>query len=214
MNRHSYISFLLADTIAVALLCSCPGGSGGNTYGKTSIPNSRWARALPGAPTELQRIAVDSSGNVYAVGSIGGRGVMDFGGGITVQGPNASENMLLVKYDADGTIQWARSAITAPGRSILCGVKVDGSGNVYVSGFMAGNGTTTLGNGTSLDTVDASGNWLLAKYDDSGAAQWAATVLSPPEHPTPTTCSWTKPDRSTRLANWTEPAPSTSATAR
>lgn len=154
----------------------------------------QWQRRLNDASNNSQRgwsVAVDGSGNVYAVGQ-------------------ANNLLQIVKYDTSGTLQWQKSlgGSTTIGR----GVAVDSSGNVYVAGYsnntgagdnaveivkyntsgtlqwqrMLNNGSYP-GYGYSI-AVDSSGNAyisgaydntgsgsfqiLVAKYNTSGTLQW------------------------------------------
>ena len=107
----------------------------------------QWQRTLGGVTSDVgYDIAVDGSGNVYISGAtyISGAGSYD---------------VLIAKYDTSGTIQWQR---TLGGANDDSGqdIAVDGSGNVYITGF-SGAG---------------SGNVLIAKYDTSGTIQWQRTL--------------------------------------
>jgi hypothetical protein len=128
-------------------------------------------------------VAVDSSGNVYAAGlQAGSTSVYTYGTGVSAQGPNASQNnVVLVKYNSSGTALWARTLVSTDkdnARSGFQSVAVDSSGNVYAAGEQGGYGTTY-----SYDTgVSAQGpfptNEVLVKYNSSGTALWARTVSS------------------------------------
>jgi len=152
-------------------------------------------------------VAVDSSGNVYAAGqqkfNVSGSGqnidssnntitgTFTYGAEVSVQGTYSAWgyipsrcNVVLVKYDSDGTAQWARSVIGGDNASIsfFNSVAVDPSGNAYAAGYQRGNIIYTYGTGVSAlgtyqrtDTSD--GNVVLVKYDSGGTAQWARSVI-------------------------------------
>src|SRR6266545_989623 len=92
-------------------------------------------------------IAVDGSGNVYVTGkSVRTSGDYDYA---------------TIKYNASGAQQWV-TRYNGPGDSDdgAYAVAVDGSGNVYVTGY-------SLGSGTIFD-------YATIKYNASGAQQWVA----------------------------------------
>jgi len=89
-------------------------------------------------------VAVDASDNIYVLGGTSSEGV--------------SGDLLLVKYDTSGTIQWQRilgGASSDGGFS----VDVDSSGNIYTFGFTQSEGAGNR-------------DLLLAKYNSSGTIQW------------------------------------------
>ncbi|MBI5623888.1 MAG: SBBP repeat-containing protein [Elusimicrobia bacterium] len=102
------------------------------------------------------RIAVDGSANVYVTGYETRSDL--------VQG----ENIWVRKYDTNGLIQWA-TTYNSPANSDDEGqdIAVDGSGNVYVSGF------------ERRDDLVQGYNILVRKYDTNGLIQWTATYNSP-----------------------------------
>jgi len=89
--------------------------------------------------------AVDSSGNIYALGA---------------QRSSDVFRLLLTKVDSSGVLQWSRRLGAAAGVAFGIGVGVDSSGNVYVGGYSQNN--------TSTDKYA----FLLAKYNSSGTIQW------------------------------------------
>ncbi len=99
-----------------------------------------------------QRVTMDGSGNVYVTG---------YG-----RGPNNNNDYITIKYNPSGETLWARY-YNGPGNShdYANAIAVDGSGNVYVTGY---------GNGTS-----GNDNYLTVKYNSSGQQQWAAEYNGP-----------------------------------
>ena len=91
-------------------------------------------------------ITVDSSGNVYTAGSLS----------------NTDNNAYLTKYNTTGTLQWQRKLVdtnTATNRNdVTHGIAVDGSGNVYITGYFLNS--------------SSSRNVFIIKYNTSGTLQW------------------------------------------
>ena len=137
--------------------------SSGNFYvvGYTNQPSIRplitkhdstgtvqWQRTLLGGNTTFSAVAVDSSGNVYACGSVQGTGGSGLGDG------------LVVKYDASGNLLWKR-AFGGTSHDSFSAIAVDSSNNIYVAGYARNNSAEGA---------------LIAKYDSSGNIQWQRTL--------------------------------------
>jgi hypothetical protein len=103
----------------------------------------QWQRRLSGAGTDFAYgITCDASSNVLITGWTDSQG-------------SGLADILTVKYNSSGTLQWQRiigSATADEGR----GVAADTAGNVYVAGS------------TSTDAA-------VVKYDSSGTLQWQRT---------------------------------------
>jgi outer membrane protein assembly factor BamB len=170
----------------VFLLCfcaagffSCGGGDGpgyipsGLTPGSGGASSTYWARTVVAGPNKsiFYAVAVDGAA-VYAAGEQYGTGSFDYGNGQTAAGTYSGENVVLVKYNASGAAQWAKTVTAGSGHSRFYAVAVDGAGNVYAAGDQ-GVGSFDYGNG---QTAAGTGNVVLVKYNASGTAQWAKTV--------------------------------------
>jgi len=77
-------------------------------------------------------IAVDTSGNIYVAGYTAGN--------LDGETNNGGDDIFLTKYDSSGARQWTRLSGTAVAdASGWSAVAVDGSGNIYVTGYTSGN---------------------------------------------------------------------------
>ncbi|MBI2639396.1 MAG: fibronectin type III domain-containing protein [Candidatus Sungbacteria bacterium] len=104
-----------------------------------------------------EAVSVDSSsGSIYAGGLVGGSLIGE---------PYAGANdAFLVKYASDGSIAWTRIFGTS-GLDKITAIKVDGSSNIYVSGWIGGAfGGQSFGGGS----YDA----FVAKYSSGGDRLW------------------------------------------
>jgi uncharacterized delta-60 repeat protein len=110
----------------------------------------QWQRTLGGVASDRSyAITLDLSDNVYIAGQTNSTG-------------EGSSDLLLVKYNSAGTIQWQRTlggAAADYGRAVA----IDSAGNVYLFGY-------TSSAGTGVQSL------LLAKYNSSGTIQWQKTL--------------------------------------
>lgn len=99
-------------------------------------------------------LAVDGSGNTYVTGSI------------SVENEENAIDLATIKYNAGGIGQWI-ATYNGPGNSFDRGINVvlDSSGNVYISGLSAGDGT-----GEDFATI---------KYNAAGIERWVARYNGP-----------------------------------
>jgi len=133
-------------------------------------------------------VAAGPGGTTYAAGLFVGQDPYTFGVSAgadkSLTGPSPSENPLLIKYGADGSIAWAVTMTGATGgfdqAAEFDGVAVGADGSIYVVGtlfdtsmFTFGTGVMVTGTGV-LDQNDANqGTGVIVKYDDTGKALWA-----------------------------------------
>jgi uncharacterized delta-60 repeat protein len=105
----------------------------------------QWARTWGGTREDcLYGVAIDFLGNIYCAGYTNSFN------------PHAYDDVLLLKYDSSGVLQYAKTWGSYYYDEQAYAVAVDPSGNVYCAGW-------------SLRNV------LLLKYDSSGTLQWAKT---------------------------------------
>jgi hypothetical protein len=110
-----------------------------------------WAKAFGANGGDLPSLALDSSGSVYVAGYF--QGTASFGS--TTLTSAGSADIYVVKFASSGSFQWAVSA-GSTGSAQGTGIAVDGSGNVYVTGFF--EGTVDFGLGASGGVLTASSN--------------------------------------------------------
>jgi hypothetical protein len=102
-------------------------------------------------------IAIDSSGNLYIVGSTNG----NIGG--TQKG---TQDIAIVKYNSSGAFQWVQQIGVAGATTLGQGVTVDSTNNVVVTGSTTGSlGGTQSGQHGSTDLV-------IASLNSSGTSNW------------------------------------------
>jgi hypothetical protein len=145
-------------------------------YGPDGTP--RWARSVTVAVdnSRFDAVCVDESGNAYAAGYIVGDDGNSFGVDVMGDFPGA-RNAVLVKYNAGGTAQWARSVETGWGDSHFYGVDADSAGNLYAAGNIMGNGLYTFAPDVDVfGDYDAGTNAVIIKYDGDGNPLWGRST--------------------------------------
>jgi outer membrane protein assembly factor BamB len=131
----------------VTLSFSPGGGSDAFLVKYDSSGNQQWNATWGGAgDDEGNDVKVDSSGNVYMVGT-----AYSFTSGAA----------FLVKYDSAGNYQWNRTW-GGPAEDGCRGIALDSSGNIYIVGY-----TASFGAGS----YDA----FIAEYDSDGTQLWNTT---------------------------------------
>lgn len=124
-----------------------------------------WIQKVGGLTVEEgYAIDVDGAGNSYTTGYFTGTSLF----GNTSLSSAGSTDIFVTKTDNNGNFLWAvRAGGTGSDRGI--DIKTDSQGNSYITGFF--NGTATFGS-TSL-TSSGNQDVFIAKYNSSGALQWA-----------------------------------------
>jgi len=148
-------------------------------YSLIAGTNGPWARSTNGCSlgAGFSTIQTDANDNVYAVGSISGQHqACSFGPGVTVQG-TANSNAVIVKYNALGVVQWARTVTTVNqlNNTAFNGVATDSAGNVYAVGYQDGDEPVSYGDSWTIQG-SAYRNPIIVKYSGSGLVTWARIV--------------------------------------
>jgi hypothetical protein len=143
-----------------------------------------WSKGLGGnvGDDAARASYVDAAGNVYITGIF--HNTIDFvvGGGASFTSVGGGD-VFVVKYDANGTYQWARTfGGTGTGAASTLddygyAVKADAAGNVYVTGFFQNTVDFNPANpNTTVFTSVGLGDMFIVKYDAGGLFQWAKQV--------------------------------------
>jgi len=136
-----------------------------------------WAIHLGGTSFDSGRgVAVDGSGNVYVTGSFSETADFDPGTGVSELTSAGSADGFVVKLDATGEFLWAdRLGDTSDDSGIA--VAVDGSGNVYATGYF--QGTVDFDPGTGVSELTSAGfvDGFVVKLDaTTGGLVWAGRL--------------------------------------
>ena len=143
---------------------------------------ARWAGSTvsAGSFSEFGSTAVGPDGSVYAAGVIDGNQGYVFGD-ITVNGAYTGKNAVLVKYNNNGTVLWAKSVgETSPGtidNSLFYAVSAGDDGSVYAAGVIYGSGEYDFGDGVTVSGGCDYPNSVIVKYSSEGTALWARSTV-------------------------------------
>ncbi len=168
--------------------------------------NALWASLIGGTATDSGiYLAVDSSNNLYVVGSYNSSSLivrqfdsytsgninLSTFGTLAKSSGNSSTDIYLVKYNSNGTALRATSVGGTTDNDFARSVDIDSSGNVYVClesystsvDFNDFNNVTPVGGtinvtlwGTLANPVTTDSNIILAKYNSDCDAIWATRI--------------------------------------
>ncbi|MGA8180346.1 MAG: SBBP repeat-containing protein, partial [Desulfobacterales bacterium] len=136
-----------------------------------------FTKTMGGTAQDLgQSVAVDSSGNVYITGSF--RGTVDFDPGAGTDNHTSAglEDIFLTKFDSNGGYVYTK---TMGGTDHDGGqsVAVDGSDNVYITGYFSGT-DTDFDPGPAIDNHTAVGleDIFLTRINADGSYDYTKTM--------------------------------------
>ena len=135
--------------------------------------NVQWLNGGAGSyMDEAYGVSTDAGGNAYLTGTFGSASIK-FGIYTSPLVSGDSYDIFIVKYDANGTEQWLKTAGGNGDDNEANSIATDASGNSYITGFI-GHGSTPIAFGTiNLSNTSIWPNMFIAKYDVSGTIQWA-----------------------------------------
>jgi PKD repeat protein len=131
-----------------------------------------WSRRFGAALTDLGNgIGTDASGNVFVTGLF--QNTVDFGGGAFTSA--GGRDVFVAKYAAaDGQHLWSKR-LGSTSIDEGCGLAVDGSGEVVVTGSFIG--TVDFGGGP-ISTPNAGSDAFVVKYSNLGVHRWSKRLGS------------------------------------
>lgn len=150
----------------------------------SQVPDYTWARNLPlYFNSKTNFTAVDPSGNTYVISDFSSPTVTI--GGITLNNNSVADyaDLMLIKYNRQGTVVWAKS-FGGPRNDSVTDIVADQSGNIYIIGVFHTSiafGATTLtssSTGSYLAKLDGNGNTIFAKKYYTDGNQIAGITLN------------------------------------
>jgi hypothetical protein len=138
--------------------------------------NVLWAKSMGGTGNDRgYSIAVDGSGNVYTTGLFVGTVDFDPGAGTSNLTSAGNQDIFISKLDAAGNFLWAKS-MGGTSADFGWSIAVDGSGNVYTTGYFTEAADFDPGAGISNLTSAGSADIFISKLDASGNFLWAKSI--------------------------------------
>ncbi len=138
----------------------------------TQAQNWTWAETAGGSlPDEANGCFMDAAGNMYMSGFYFSSSI-NFGNGFSLSN-NGIADGFTVKYNANGTTQWA-SKIKGSNEDKATKCTTDGAGNVFTTGYF--NSSSIQFGGNNSDNVSNSNgsgfDGFIVKYNSAGTPQW------------------------------------------
>ena len=138
-----------------------------------------WASTFETGNVQIEQYvrssAVDSSGNVYQVGSFTGTVDFDPGTGTTNVAAVGGQDAFVEKLDSTGKLVWVKT-FSGTSNEKATSITLDSSGNPIVTGWYQGtvdfDASSTVNNLTSQGAEDT----FIVKLSSNGVFQWAKTV--------------------------------------
>jgi hypothetical protein len=122
----------------------------------------------------VRNIAIDKNDNIYLIGTFFNTIIFDGIGG-TDSKTNSSNTDFITKFNADGSYGWTEASDSSNGGLHVCGLAVDDSGDVYVTGDFYGT-VIFDGSGNNATTgMNPTDNTFMTKYEPNGNYSWTKT---------------------------------------
>ncbi|MBC8095495.1 MAG: SBBP repeat-containing protein [Akkermansiaceae bacterium] len=167
-GSFSSTSFLIGG---VTLTNYAPGGNGSLFVAKFNPGgNLLWVRASEQSTFSMSgsAIVVDASGNSYVTGNFIGTNSIS-GTNLVSQG---STDIMLLKYDANGNLTWARQS-GGTGLEGIPAAALDKAGNLYLLANIRSTNVAFGGFVFSIQGTDDDQDLIVAKYNPAGTVLWA-----------------------------------------
>ncbi len=132
-----------------------------------------WAKGMGGTDLDLgYSLALDADGNVYTIGYF--RETVDFdpGPGTALLTSAGSSDIFVQKLDSLGNFCWVQQ-MGGDSWDVGYSLALDGSGNIYTTGFFQGTADFDPGPGGALLTSAGQLDIFIQKMDSAGNFLWA-----------------------------------------
>lgn len=169
-SGNVYVTGYFSDTATFGTASKSSAGANDTFVAKYNAAGMLlWVQSIGGTDGDSgQQVAVDGSGNVYVTGSFGG--TANFG--TITKTAAGTYDMFVAKYDPVAEVwRWVQT-VGHTGISIGRAIALDGSGNVYVTGYF--ENTVTFGTTSKISA--GSSDIFVVKYSTTGTMEWVQTA--------------------------------------
>ena len=132
---------------------------------------AQWAQTIGGEDHDyIYSVAATDDGGCLAVGSFTSKTILLENGDVLTR--TGTRNGMMIKYNADGTVEWGKSIVgtgSSPINTAIC-TKDDG---YIIGGYFTEN--IELDNGESIIT-DNNANGIIIKYDQNMTIEWVQRI--------------------------------------
>ena len=130
------------------------------------------AQQFSGSSVTVQKVFIDSTGNVYTTGNFTGTADFDPGIGVFNFTSAGGDDIFISKLDSNGSFVWAKQ-MGGMDEDLTLDLNVDSIGNVYTTGSFSGIADFDPGVGVFNLTSAEDGDIFISKLDSSGSFVWA-----------------------------------------
>ncbi|MCP4438580.1 MAG: T9SS type A sorting domain-containing protein [Aureispira sp.] len=146
---------------------------------RAQVPSLDWAVSMGGVDRDIARsIAVDGNGNVYNVGAFTDTVDFDPGAGVQTLVSNGYHDAYIQKLDVNGNLLWVKQ-VGGIFDDLSFSIAIDGSGNVYSTGFFENTVDFDPGAGVQTLVSDGFDDIYIQKLDANGNLLWVKHLGGP-----------------------------------
>ena len=128
-----------------------------------------WARSIGGSSSDYIRSVASTSSGGYIVGGYFSSSIQV---GEHILTSNGSSDGMIIKYDANGEVEWARS-VGGSGNEQITSIASTSDGGYIVGGYFE---SSSIQVGTYTLTSNGASDGMIIKYDAKGEVEWARNI--------------------------------------
>lgn len=127
---------------------------------------TQWARSpLGDNVTQFLAVALDGDSSPHVAGVQNGTASVPYGDGVSASAATAIVNAAVVKYNAAGVAQWARTTTAGAENSLFQGISILPSGALFAVGYQAGSQLYGYGPGVTATSSSSSNNVVIVRFE-------------------------------------------------